>query len=201
MTHEPDYKQACIEQEHEISQLLGEVLYGYGPEGLPRWGDHVAVTLAMVAARRLRELSLALKEIAEVGWPALVAQGIAYQAMQGCPTADDTIRDARRYRALRNHSQMMDPRMDGTALYRVRGIPGRFNSFEAAVDSLVKQEDEHAHRPRPWLDDATQCRVEEAAAIRANDQAGDVHPVDADRGPELRVPRPEDRPERPLTGQ
>ena len=190
---EPDYKQACIQQEHEITDLLGEALYGTSNEGLPLWGDHVAVTLAMVAARRLRELSLAMKQIIEAtvgehpGTKTIYLrrlcrlQRIASIALQGSPTADNTIQDARRYRALRNHSQVMDPRMDGTAVYRVRGIPGRFNSFEAAVDSLVKQEDDHANRPRPGLDDATQARADDAArdaASRGDTQEGDVQSPD-----------------------
>lgn len=189
--NESELRQACIEQEHEITGLLGEALYGISDEGLPLWGDHVAVTLAMVAARRLREVSAAFRYIIEYPFEsahpevgAIAMKAIAKDVQNGSPTADQDIQDARRYRAIRNHSQVMDPRMDGTGIYRIRTIPGRFTSFEAAVDSLVKQEDDHANRPRPRLDDASQARADDAAArdcaSRDNDKARDVLATDAD---------------------
>lgn len=191
---EPDYKKACIEQEREITDLLGEALYGHGPEDLPLWGDHVAVTLAMVAARRLRELSLALKEIQSGALPIHMAQLVAHAALQRSPTADNTIRDARRYQALRNHAQVMDTRMDATGVYRVCGIPGRFQSFDAAVDSLVKKEEDHANRPRPWRTDASPAIKADAAhgSGLGDEPKGDVHDGGADRGAQQGLPRSED---------
>lgn len=57
----PDWKAELIKMEHEISSLLGDAMYGYGEEiingekvQLPRWGDHVAITLVMEAARKLK---------------------------------------------------------------------------------------------------------------------------------------------------
>lgn len=51
-------------EEQEISQMLGEALYGYSEQGLPKWGDYVAVTLAIEAGRRIRQLTEALQKIA-----------------------------------------------------------------------------------------------------------------------------------------
>lgn len=143
---EPDYKQALIQQEHEIQQELGEALYGYH-EGLPCWGDHVAVTLAMVAARRIKQLTEALRQVANVNDDELTnlstiehLKGVAKQVLTEYPPPCDDQKDAQRYRAVRNHTQMMDPRMDGTSLYRVRGISGRYHNFDEAADELIKRE-------------------------------------------------------------
>lgn len=160
---EPDYKAALAKQEFEIQNALGEALYGVSPEGLPQWGDHVAETLAIEAARRLKQLTAALRQIAD---PAVALRnlasegqldtriavqltddptylkGIARQTLETFPTKSDDEHDARRYRAVRNHTQMLNPHMDGTALYRVRGISGRFRNFDEAADSLVAREQE-----------------------------------------------------------
>lgn len=141
---EPDYKQALIEQEHEIQQELGEALYGYH-EGLPCWGDHVAVTLAIEAGRRIKQLTAALREI---------GGDMAEKVLAEYPVRSDDQTDARRYRAIRNHTQMMDPRMDGTSLYRVRGFSGRFRNFDEAADELIKREIAGTPRRRdPFAED------------------------------------------------
>lgn len=63
-THD-DIKEDCPECEelrkafayhnHEIEDMLGGYLYGYA-NGLPLWGDHVAITLASEAIRKLEQL-------------------------------------------------------------------------------------------------------------------------------------------------
>lgn len=152
---EPDYKQALIQQEHEIQNELGEALYGTSPEGLPQWGDHVAVTLAIVAARRIKQLTEALRQVANVNDDKLGKlstiehlKRVAQQALAEYPPPSDDQKDARRYRAIRNHTQMLDPRMDGTSIYRVRGISGRYHNFDEAADMLIEREKEGVKRRR-----------------------------------------------------
>lgn len=163
MTGETDYKAVLAKQEFEFQNALGEALYGVSPEGLPLWGDHIAETLAIEAAWRIKQLTEALQQIAD---PAIALRelatdgeldtrvaakmsddptylkGIARQALETYPTRSNDEQDARRYRAVRNHTQMLDPHTDGTALYRVRGISGRFHNFDEAADSLVAREQE-----------------------------------------------------------
>lgn len=151
-----DYKQALVQQEHEIQNELGEALYGTSPEGLPQWGDHVAVTLAEVAARRIRQLTDVLKRIA--GSSDIILQGTlrewAEAALAEYPPPSDDQHDARRYRALRNHTQMLDPRMDGTSIYRVRGISGRYHNFDEAADELIRRERDGVPKRRdPFAED------------------------------------------------
>lgn len=157
----PDYKLELIRQEHEIQNELGEALYGTSPEGYPQWGDHVAVTLAMVAGRRIRQLTEALRQVANVNDDELTKlstverlKQVAQQTLAEYPPPSDDQEDARRYRALRNHTQMLDPRMDGTSIYRVRGISGRFRNFDEAADELIRREiDGIPKRRDPFAED------------------------------------------------
>jgi hypothetical protein len=58
-------RKAVIDQEYSIAGALGTALYGVSEEGLPLWGDHVAETLAVGAAREvvaLRAEVAALRE-------------------------------------------------------------------------------------------------------------------------------------------
>ena len=153
---EPDYKLALTQQEHEIQNELGEALYGTSPEGYPQWGDHVAATLAIVAARRIRQLTDVLKRISgssDIILPVTVREWAAAALAEYPPPSDDQ-KNARRYRAIRNHIQMLDPRMDGTALYRVRGISGRYHNFDEAADELIRRErDGVPKRREPFAED------------------------------------------------
>ena len=54
-------KQAAIEQNYSIEQTLGMALHGKDAEtGNPLWGDHIAETLAMEAAKQLAALKAEL---------------------------------------------------------------------------------------------------------------------------------------------
>lgn len=57
-------REAFSRHEHELQGTLGGKLYGTDPETkLPRWGDHVAETLAIEAVRRIDHLEAGIDSV------------------------------------------------------------------------------------------------------------------------------------------